>query len=908
MDRCHWPHPDFCRELFLLFDPENSDSIRAMSDAPQGTVTFLFTDIVGSTRLWEKFPLQMGAALARHDAIMRAAAAAQRGYVFKTVGDAFCVAFPSPRAALLAAIAAQRGLAAENWNETGPIAARMGLHTGAAEFRENDYFGGTLNRAARIEAAAHGGQILLSQVVHDLLEDDPLDGASFRPLGSHHLRNLARPENLFQAVVPGLPDNFPPPRSMEVLPNNLPAQTTSFLGRDQEMEEVRRRLQQGRLATLTGSGGSGKTRLALETGARLIHEFRDGVWLVEFALIDHADRVVESVASVVGARAEAGRPLRESLLHTLRNKELLLILDNCEHVQAAASSLVFDLLRSCPKLKVLATSRQNLGLSGEAVFPVPPLGILDSRLNDLSGPNLAERLTQYSAVKLFIERALAVRPDFTVTNANAPALAEICSRLDGNPLAIELAAARARVLDLHQIAERLDDRFRLLRTGSRAGALPHQQTLQALIDWSHDLLSDSERILFRRLGAFVGGRTIEALEAVCSGNGLEDFEILDLLQQLADKSLVTVERSPSGPSRYTLLESVWQYSRDKLVASGEEAAVRDRHLAYFLQLAETAAPHLEGARQKEWLDRSRGEAFNIRSAVEWAIRSRQPEPGFRLITAGCRFIEIRGNLAVSREYIRQLLALDHSAVPLPRQAAFFIAAGRIAWAADDHEDSRAFHAQAQRLFESLGDEAGAALALAFQGFLDRGEGQFAIAEERFRHALAVGRKLSHSLLEALGLSGLGNVALSREDLPQARELLEAALAIYEPRQDYWTISLGLWSLAFVAIAQKDRARAESALAEWTRHTRDLGNRWALPYILAGHAALALDAADPHRATRYFAASDALLDQLGARLAPREKDQHDLLLARIRAALPPAEFAQAWEAGRNTPVSELIPES
>ncbi len=453
-----------------------------MPDAPQGTVTFLFTDIVGSTRLWEKFPDRMGAALARHDGIVRSAAEARGGHVFKTVGDAFCVAFDTPMDALAAAIEAQRGLAAENWGATGPLTVRMGLHTGAAEFRNGDYFGGTLNRASRIESAAHGGQILLSQITYELLEDEKPEGIVFKSLGSHRLRNLDRPEHLYQASATGLEENFPTPRSMEVLPNNLPVQTTSFVGREKEIEESLRRLEKTRLLTLMGTGGTGKTRLALEIGARVINEFRDGVWLVELAPITDPDRVVETVASAVGAREEPGQPLRETLVKFLRAKNVLLILDNCEHLLNAASSLAAEFLRACPQLKIIAASRHSLGIAGETTFPVPPLGIFDVRTHKLTGPDIAAQLSQYEAVKLFIDRATAVRPDFLVTNANAPALAEICSRLDGIPLAIELAAARARVLDVQQIAERLGDRFRLLRSNDRGGHLPHQQTLQTLID------------------------------------------------------------------------------------------------------------------------------------------------------------------------------------------------------------------------------------------------------------------------------------------------------------------------------------------------------------------------------------------------------------------------------------------
>jgi predicted ATPase/class 3 adenylate cyclase len=867
-----------------------------MPEPPTGTVSFLFTDIVGSTRLWEKFPAQMGAALARHDALIRASVEARGGHVFKTVGDASCAAFRAPRDSLQAAVDAQRGLAAEDWNAIGSLLVRMGIHVGAAEFRDGDYFGGTLNRVARIESAAHGGQILLSRIAVELLEDEPLDAISFKSLGSHRLRNLDRPEHLYQVVVPDLPDSFPPPRSMEALPNNLPVQTTSFVGREKQLEDVKRSLKNTRLLTLMGTGGTGKTRLALETGAQVINEYRDGVWLVELALIAEPERVVEAIAAAVGAREEADRPLRVTLVNFLRGKNLLLILDNCEHLLSTISALAAELLRSCPRLKILATSRQSLGIGGEAAFFVPPLQILDIRTEDFRGPDFAQRLSQYEAVKLFIARALAVRPDFVITNANAPAVAEICSRLDGIPLAIELAAARVKLLNVDQIASRLDDRFRLLR-GSHRDGLPHQQTLQALIDWSHDLLSEQERIAFRRMGVFAGGRTLEALEAVCSGDGIEEFEVLDLLEQLVDKSLIAVERDVSGDSRYTMIETVWQYSREKLEASGEAPAVRDRHLTYFLAFAEKAAPHLDGPDQRVWLDRCESERFNIRFAAEWTIKSRKVEAGLRLFSALYRVIEVRSNLAEAWETATRLLALPDGDVAPRYKADARIAIGRIAWADDRHDDARRFYAEAKQIYEAIGDEGQSTLAEMLIGFLDWGDGDLESAERRFQQALSVGLRIQRPFLEAGSLSGLGSIAMERGDLEKARRLKEESLRIYERLGDRWIIALILGGITRVAIAQKDYVRAESALAEWTRTTRELGNRWMLPDILAGHASLAVAANEPKRAARLLGAAEALREHLGTLFLASEKAQHETALTSLKEMLPEAELQESWENGR-----------
>ncbi len=866
-----------------------------MREAPTGTISFLFTDIVGSTRLWEKFPDHMGEALARHDALIRSAAEGHAGFVFKTVGDAVCAAFPSPRESLEAAIDAQRALAAEDWKEIGNLKVRMGVHAGAAEFRDGDYFGSTLNRVSRIEGAAHGGQILLSRIAVELLEDESLGAISFKSLGNYRLRNLDRPEHLYQAVVPGLAESFPPPRSMEALPNNLPVQTTSFVGRETELKEAKELLTGARLLTLMGMGGTGKTRLALEAGAQLIQEFRDGVWLVELALLSEADRVLEAVAAAVGAREEPDRPLRSTLINFLRSKSILILLDNCEHLLSAASSLSAELLRSCPRLKILATSRHALDIGGEAIFRVPPLQVLDVGPDDFRAEDFPERLSRYEAVKLFVARAVAVRSEFTITKANAAAVAEICSRLDGIPLAIELAAARVKLLSVEQIASRLNDRFRLLRGGRRDG-LPHQQTLQALIDWSYDLLSEKERVVFCRMGVFAGGRTLEALEKVCSGDGIEGFEMLDLLEQLVDKSLISVEADDSGNPRYTMLETVWHYSREKLEASSEAAAVRDRHLDYFLAFAESAAPHLEGPDQRSWLDRCESDLFNFRFAVEWTINSKKVEAGLRLVTALYRLIEIRGNLAEGWDIGMHLIALADSEVAPSRKAASRIALGRIAWAADRYNDSRKFFAEAQRIYDTLGDEAGSALADMLIGFLDRDDNP-PEAEGRFQRAVDVGRRLGETYLEAGGLSGLGSIAMDREELVRARELKEKSLVLYERLGDHWVIGLILWGITTVAIAQKDYARARRALDDWIQIARELGNRWILPYILECEANLALGLEQLEQAARLFGASEALHEHLGSQLTTAELARQEVSLTMLRERLPEPDLRQAWETGR-----------
>ncbi|HMA35909.1 MAG TPA: adenylate/guanylate cyclase domain-containing protein, partial [Chloroflexia bacterium] len=477
-----------------------------MADPRPGVVTLLFAEIEGGTRLWETQPVAMQAGHARYIAVLQAAIAAHRGDLFKTAGDVVYAAFPTAPAGLAAALAAQRALQATAWDPQALLQVRIALHTGAVEQRAGDYFGPPLNRVARILAAGHGGQVLLSRATADLVRADLPPGVRLRHLGEQRLKDLIRPEHLFQLVAAGLPATFPPLRSLEAFAHNLPIQLTSFIGRDREMVDVARRLVSNRLLTLVGTGGTGKTRLSLQVAAELLDLFPDGVWLVELAPLTDAALLPYTVAAVLSVREEPGQPLPTTLTHALRAKDLLLVLDNCEHLLAACAALARSLLESCPTLRILASSREPLGVGGETLFRVPSLGVPP----DLADPAI---LAQSEAVRLFVDRATAVQSTFRLTAANAPAVVQICRRLDGIPLALELAAARVKVLTVDQIAARLDDRFRLLTGGSRT-ALPRQQTLRALVDWSWDLLTAPEQALLRRLAVFAGGWTEAAAAAV----------------------------------------------------------------------------------------------------------------------------------------------------------------------------------------------------------------------------------------------------------------------------------------------------------------------------------------------------------------------------------------------------------
>jgi predicted ATPase/class 3 adenylate cyclase len=851
-----------------------------MANLPTGTITFLFSDIEGSTRKWEQHPEAMRLALASHDRMLREAFQANGGYVFKTIGDAFCVAFDTAQQAVVAALHAQRALRAETWDGIGELKVRMTLHTGAAEHRDGDYFGQSLNRIARILSSAHGGQVLLSLPTQELVRDLLPAGVQLRALGEHRLRDLARPEHLFQLVTADLPSQFPALRSLESVPNNLPEQLNTFIGRERELAEVKRLLGSTRLLTLTGTGGTGKTRLSLQVAAELLEQFHDGVWFVEFATIDEGALVLETVAAALDLRQEAERSLTTTLTSFLRGKQLLLIFDNCEHVVAACARLAETLLRSCPQLRILSSSREPLSIAGETAWPLPPLSLPDHWRDLTAGADALDRLSEYEAVRLFIDRATVARPAFKPTNENIATIAQICWRLDGIALAIELAAARIRVLTLQQIIERLDDRFHLLTTGSR-NAVPRQQTLRSLIDWSYDLLSDSERTLFRRLSVFARGRTLEAIEAVCACNKLESWEIVDLLTQLVDKSLVYVEKTPEQGARYFMLESIWDYATEKLTESGEGETFRVRHLEYFLEQAEKIVPLLRGPQQKDWLERVEFEEINVRFALETSLEvPGQVVKGLRLATAAQRFVEVRGLFKQAREHFAKLLAHEDVAAHDAIRARALAAAGRLAWVADDMPATFALHTEALEVFQELGDTRGVAQALADLGYYAFDAADLPRAQELLDKAAALAGPLSDSRLTAHVQHIRGVLAAAAGDFSQALALDEESLALYRQLGDTWQSIIVAWSVGVNAAVLSRFEIARAHLIECLQVGLDLGNRWGVSYPLEALATLAVAERQYERAARLFGAGEAQRTRSG--LVPQAAD-HPAMRAILAAA-------------------------
>ena len=601
---------------------------------PSGTVTFLFTDIEGSTKLARAHPETWETARARHHAILKSAIESNNGYIFQIIGDAFCGTFHKAGNALKAAIKAQQEFQSEPWGDA-TIRVRMGIHTGEAELQSDGQYEGylTLSQVQRIMSAGHGGQILLTGATENLLRGQLPDRVELLDMGRHNFKDVPQAVRVFQVNAPDLQSEFPPLRTFDILPNNLPAQLTSFVGREKELADVKRLLSDTHMLTLIGPGGTGKTRLSIQAANDVLSQYPDGVWLVDLAPILDPLLVPRTTAISIGLRNEPQRPVIDMLCDYLAKKKMLIILDNCEHLVDACAQMSDRILHVALEVQILASSREALGIAGEVTYRVPSLGLPD--VDNL--PSL-ESLSQYEAVKLFIDRATAAIPNFKVTNDNAPALAQICHRLDGIPLAIELAAAKIRVLGVEQIAKRLDDRFKLLTGGSRT-AMERHQTLRATVDWSYNLLPPEEQALFRTLAVFLGGWTLEAVESVC-GEALGD-DVLEVLEQLINKSLVITE-DQQGTSRFRMLETIRQYANEKLVDSGESESLREKHLKFFLNLAETAEPHLYRHEQLEWLAQLDADYENLRAALDLATGKESAELSLRLCAALGMYWHIHG--------------------------------------------------------------------------------------------------------------------------------------------------------------------------------------------------------------------------------------------------------------------------
>jgi predicted ATPase/class 3 adenylate cyclase len=926
---------------------------------PSGTVTFLFTDIEGSTHLLQRLgAARYGQALASVRRLLHAACTQHKGRAVDATGDSSFFAFAQAPDALAAAAQAQRALAAHAWQDEATVRIRMGLHTGTAQVVGDHYIGLDVHRAARIAVAGHGGQVLLSWATCVLVESEISEGTALRDLGEHRLKDLRRAERLFQVILPDLHSEFPPPNSLDAHLHNLPVQLTSFVGRERELAKLEPLVLSSHLLTLSGPGGIGKTRLALRLAADVLETFPGGVWLVELAPLGDPALLSHTVAAALGVQDQPGRPILDVLRDYLRAKSLLLILDNCEHLIDACAHLVETLLRAAPSLRILASSREALGIAGETVYRVPSLPL---PLPDRGQPRNLDALARNDCARLFVERAAATHPAFGLTTTNAPAIAEIGRRLDGIPLAIELAAACIKVLPPEQIVVGLDDRFRLL-TGGRRTALPRHQTLLALIEWSHDLLSEPERVLLRRLSVFAGGWSLDAAQVVC-GDGL-DAEVLETLAHLVDKSLVDVEEpSTAIEGRYRLLETIRQYARAKLLASGEADWVRDRHVGYFIHFAEEAEPHLRRAEQLAWLDSVEREHDNLRTALGWALESGKSDRALELAGALSYFWLTRGNFGEGYKWLHEALVLSEreqsknlaagNHMPTPSEKAHRAKAlDGVAWAQFGTlgvKEAQAAVEEGLRLWRELGDTWWTAVELEHEALILALEGDFQTALVRLEEGVALARQLEDPWPLATCLIRIGDALKPRGEAVAARPFLEEGVALARTIGDKLLLSeglrelgslyfavgdltaaasltaealangraigsmshefLGLYQLVIIACLQSDPAKAHGHSVELWALGKETGAPFAAAFVLFSFGLAACFGGEPGKGVRLLAVAEKVLRQVGIDVLSAEADPttkvYQQAMEKARARLGTAAFDLAWVEGQHlTPEQAL----
>ncbi len=922
-----------------------------MHDRPRGTVTFLFTDIEGSTRILSAIgPELYGELLGVHQDVIRGAIAAHAGHEIDTQGDAFFVAFGRPHEAVDAAVEAQRALAAHPWPEGAELKVRMAIHTAEATTTSHGYVGVGVHRAARICAVGHGGQVLVSQATHDLLLDEGATAggtaATLLDLGTHRLKDFQEPQRLFQLTAPGLATEFPPVRSA-TSPTNLPAEVTSFVGREREAAEIRALLGRHRLVTLVGVGGTGKTRLLLHVAGEVAGTHADGEWLVELAPLREPGLVVDEVVRALGVQVGPGQTSIGALIDFLRDKELLLLLDNCEHLIEAAAALAEQLLGSCRSILIMATSREALGIAGEATYPVPSLAV-PALAEDIE----VEQIGSTEAVALFVERAMTTLPSFRLDASNAAAVVEICRRLDGIPLALELAAARVNVLSPAEIAKGLGDRFRLL-TGGRRTAVPRQQTLQALIDWSWDLLHEDDRRLLGRLSVFSGGWTLEAAAAVTGGDDPNTLGTLDGLGRLVDRSLVVVAHD--GETRYRMLETIRQYANERLVASGEAAALRTRHLRWYAGLIHESAAGLGGPDVLAWLERLETELDNIRAALDWAFET-DPRMTLEMCIELSRYWRSRTMGIEGVDLMRRAAELAHewrnapsdvpeserqvlearvvvtmrlllwnrgiSPVGTPAEHAADVARAsgdraslidalvldlQISFVTQTGPRTDAQRATAKEVLQiatELGDRFRLGLVYNVLGLLEAPEDP-AASEHWLEQATEVARSSGNPWSIAAVLQMRGRVAAQAGQLDDARGYFREAQALFEQVGD---TRFALSAQSEVAHAFRRSGSIPEAEAEYRRTIlgwQRSGNRGAVANQLESFAFMAIATGDGGRAARFLGAAEALRERAGNAMSPRERAEYDLEIARLRDLLTAPALDAAWAEGRAMPADAAV---
>jgi predicted ATPase/class 3 adenylate cyclase len=864
-------------------------------ELPSGTVTLLFTDIEGSTALAERLGDRWPGLLAEHNRILRETFSAHGGIELGAEGDALFVAFTGAGAAAAAAAAAQRALASHGWPEDAGIRVRMGLHTGEPTPTADGYVGLDMHRAARVAAAAHGAQVLLSQTTRDLLPES-LGGLTFRDLGEHRLKDLSVPQRLHQLRIEGLAADFPPPRTIEGRATNLPAQPTPLVGRSRELESVRTLLlgEGTRMVTLTGPGGTGKTRLALQVAADLLDEFPDGVYGVLLAPIADPDVVPLELARVLGVEETSTLSIAEALKAAVANRRTLILFDNFEHV-GPASGLLGDLLGSCPGLKALVTSREPLRIAAERQYPVPPLGLPASSVKS------ALEAAEYEAVMLFVERARAVRPDFELTDETAPIVAEICERLDGLPLAIELAAAWSKVLPPAALLRRLERRLELPAT--RGADVPaRQSTIRQAIAWSYDLLADEERRLHARLSVFVGGFTLEAAERVVAPAGEPAPDVLEGVGSLVDRSLLRETEDAAGEPRFTMLATIREYALEHLLDTGDNEDLLRRHALEFARFAEEADEGLRTGDQLLWFDRLEAEHDNLRAALDSSAASGDDETALRLGGALGWFWYTHGHALEGCSRLTDLLARTEG-VPDELRARPLYALGVLLDQRGEPQRAAELVGRSLLVFREQGERRRVASALNSLGSIKRGLGDFESARSLLEESIALRRELGDEAGAAGALSNLGVIAFEQGDLDEAEARFEETIALDRAHGNEWGSGVAADNLAAVALERGDH-RARELIRDTLAVAERVGDQELLAFGLEKAAVLAALDGDSGRAGRLAGAADALRESTGIERSGFDGEW----LARHLGRVGGDEFETARLAGRELDAEEALHEA
>ncbi len=823
-----------------------------MQSVPSGYITFLFTDIEGSTKLSQEFPDTLQAALDKHHTILKKSIKDYNGFIFDITGDAFCCSFDNASDAVKAAVTVQLKLSGEKWEEA-KIKVRIGIHSGEAVWDDKGYLGYiTLARTARISSVAYGEQILISNEVYELFNetDTSKSNITFRDLGDRRLKDLIQPIRIYQVLSPGLRKDFPPLNTLDARANNLPVQITSFIGREKEIEEIKKLLSSSHLVTITGTGGAGKTRIALQVGADLIDDFSNGVWLAELASIGEETHLQEVLMKIFGLKEESDKSLNDTLYRYLKDKETLIILDNCEHIINACAMLAEKLLTHCPKLKIIATSRESLRCRGEQNYPLMSME-LPGEHEEITLNNL----TQYEAVRLFIERVLAVNPKFTVTNDNAPALAGICSRLDGIPLAIELAAARIKLLPVESIYERLDDRFNLLTGGKRT--LPRQQTLRALIDWSHDFLSEHEKILWRRLSVFTGGWTLDGAESICSDETIDKEDLLELLNMLIEKSIVIFD---DGKGRYMMLETLRQYGKDKFKDTGERNIIEKKYLRFYLKLAEESEPKLRSSEMETLMRRLDAENGNIKKSLLISVESGEYEYGIRLAVALGYFWMIQGLYSSGIHWLNFFLERGTEVSDSLRAKALYIS-GMLLMFNGEFEKSKKLTGESLEIYRNCGDKHGVTLCLNILASVASEQGRYDEATRLYEESLILRRETGDERGINITLANLGNVKFNQGEYIIAKKYIEESLDHYRKAGDRIGIANMLANLANVLFSLDEYDSAVKFLEDALCMQREMGDKKAAANSLLNLGDVSLESEDYLNAGKYLEESLNIFEEI-----------------------------------------------